>query len=333
MENRNTSQEDDYEALPDNASYKTHMIAGAAAGLTEHCVMFPIDCVKTRMMIVNPDPNAVYRNVPQALIKIISTEGTGNTFRGIQAMVIGSGPAHAMYFASYEKLKRYFSGTHTGNSSPVAQAAAGACATLFHDVTMNPAEVIKQRMQVYRSPYASCLDCAKSIFVNEGFKAFYRSFPTQIFMNVPFGICHFTCYEFMQNQINKDRIYDPKSHLMSGSVAGAFAAAITTPLDVCKTLLNTQQCDCVIKSKNNTNVIGIVNSMKIIYNCKGLRGFYSGMTARVIHQAPSTALSWSVYEFFKYAISYRQKAKCDGYETSTGLGTVCAQTEYDTHWR
>merc|ERR1711931_298338 len=284
-------------------------------------------------MMLNPDPKAVYRNVPHALMQIITTEGTGNTFRGIQAMALGAGPAHAMYFATYEKLKRFFSGTEDGNSSVISQAGAGACATVFHDITMNPAEVIKQRMQVYRSPYATCFDCAKSVLANEGVKAFYRSFPTQMFMNIPFGICHFTCYEYMQNYLNKDRLYDPKSHLISGSIAGAFAAGITTPLDVCKTLLNTQQCDCIVKSNNKSNIIGIVNCMKIIYKCKGLRGFFKGITARVIHQTPSTALSWSVYEFFKYVISYRQQAKCDGYETSAGLYRVCAQTTSDTNWR
>lgn len=38
--------EPDYEALPRGASTSTHMLAGAVAGIMEHCVMFPIDCVK-----------------------------------------------------------------------------------------------------------------------------------------------------------------------------------------------------------------------------------------------------------------------------------------------
>lgn len=39
---------DDYEALPENASASTHMIAGATAGITEHCIMYPIDSIKVR---------------------------------------------------------------------------------------------------------------------------------------------------------------------------------------------------------------------------------------------------------------------------------------------
>lgn len=38
--------EPDYEGLPQGASTSTHMLAGAVAGIMEHCLMFPVDCVK-----------------------------------------------------------------------------------------------------------------------------------------------------------------------------------------------------------------------------------------------------------------------------------------------
>lgn len=38
-------EEVDYESLPtDNLS--AHLVAGAAAGMMEHCFMYPVDCVK-----------------------------------------------------------------------------------------------------------------------------------------------------------------------------------------------------------------------------------------------------------------------------------------------
>lgn len=36
----------DYEGLPQGVSTSTHMLAGAVAGIMEHCVMYPVDCVK-----------------------------------------------------------------------------------------------------------------------------------------------------------------------------------------------------------------------------------------------------------------------------------------------
>ena len=60
------------------------------------------------------------------------------------------------------------------------------------------------------------------------------SLSPQLTMNVPFHAFHFTTYEAMQNLSNPGREYSPRSHILSGAVAGATAAAITTPLDVCK---------------------------------------------------------------------------------------------------
>lgn len=51
---------------------------------------------------------------------------------------------------------------------------------------------------------------------------------------------HFVTYEWCQSQVNPQRAYDPRAHALSGAAAGALAAAATTPLDVCKTVLNTQ---------------------------------------------------------------------------------------------
>lgn len=36
----------DYEALPDSLPASTHMVAGAIAGVAEHCIMYPVDCIK-----------------------------------------------------------------------------------------------------------------------------------------------------------------------------------------------------------------------------------------------------------------------------------------------
>lgn len=117
------------------------------------------------------------------------------------------------------------------------------------------------------SPYKSALRCAISIYRTEGFKAFYRSYTTQLTMNVPFQSIHFVVYELSQKALNKDKLYDPKAHMASGALAGGIAAAITTPLDVCKTLLNTQQTPVAS---------GMVEAVKTVYRLKGVSGYFRG---------------------------------------------------------
>ncbi|NP_998284.2 mitoferrin-2 [Danio rerio] len=303
--------EPDYEGLPQGASTSTHMLAGAVAGIMEHCLMFPIDCVKTRMQSLQPEPAARYRNVMDALWRIMRTEGIWRPIRGLNITAVGAGPAHALYFACYERLKKVLSDIiHPGANSHLANGAAGCVATLLHDAAMNPTEVVKQRMQMYNSPYRSVLDCMRCVWQREGALAFYRSYTTQLTMNVPFQALHFMTYEYLQELLNPQRHYNPSSHMVSGALAGAIAAAATTPLDVCKTLLNTQESLAVDSvSRSGRHITGLGHAFRTVYRLGGLPAYFKGVQARVIYQMPSTAISWSVYEFFKYMITKHQHEK------------------------
>ncbi|XP_065602629.1 mitoferrin-2 [Cyrtonyx montezumae] len=302
----------DYEALPQGAAVSTHMLAGAVAGIMEHCVMYPIDCVKTRMQSLRPEPAARYRNVLEALWRIVRTEGVWRPMRGLNITATGAGPAHALYFACYEKLKKTLSDViHAGGNSHVANGAAGCVATLLHDAAMNPAEVVKQRMQMYNSPYQRVTDCVRTVWRNEGAGAFYRSYTTQLTMNIPFQAIHFMTYEFLQEHLNPHRQYNPGSHVVSGACAGAVAAAATTPLDVCKTLLNTQE-SLALSSNISGHITGMANAFRTVYQVGGVTAYFRGVQARVIYQMPSTAIAWSVYEFFKYILTKRQEERRAG---------------------
>ncbi|XP_034040434.1 mitoferrin-2 [Thalassophryne amazonica] len=306
----------EYECLPQGASTSTHMLAGAVAGIMEHCLMFPIDCVKTRMQSLQPEPAARYRNVLDALRRIVATEGVWRPMRGLNATAVGAGPAHALYFACYEKLKKTLSDVvQPGANSHFANGTAGCVATLLHDAAMNPAEVVKQRMQMYNSPYRGVMDCVRAVWQKEGTAAFYRSYTTQLTMNVPFQALHFMTYEHLQELLNPQRHYNPSSHMLSGALAGAVAAAATTPLDVCKTLLNTQEFQTLSSQSSSKgqgahrHISGLAHAFRTVYRLGGLQGFFKGVQARVIYQMPSTAISWSVYEFFKYALTKHQHNK------------------------
>jgi len=61
------------------------------------------------MQVLVPDPRADYRNMLHAFYQIVRHEGVRMTLRGISATVYGSGPAHALYYSSYEKVKALLS--------------------------------------------------------------------------------------------------------------------------------------------------------------------------------------------------------------------------------
>jgi len=298
---------DDYESLPEAQSVGVHMTAGALAGIMEHCVMFPIDTVKTRMQSLSAES---YQTIRGGMMKMVSTEGLSRPVWGMSAVIIGAGPAHALYFSAYEAIKR--AGSHGQKKgtlqTTLTNAAAGCGATLLHDSVMVPADVIKQRMQMFNCKYRSCFNCIYKLYSNEGIRPFYRSFSTQLAMNLPFHAIHIVTYEKMHEIFNPNREYNPSVHMAGGAIAGSVAAVATNPLDMCKTVLNTQEASA-LHQMNLHRITGITGAVKSVYHVYGLLGFFRGLQARVLYQMPATAISWSVYELFKHSFSESERQK------------------------
>jgi len=156
--------------------------------------------------------------------------------------------------------------------------------------------VIKQRMQVHGSSYRTITECAATVLKTEGIGAFYVSYPTTLSMTIPFTATQFAAYDSLSKYLNPGRKYDPITHISAGGLAGAFAAAITTPLDVIKTLLQTRG---TASDPEIRNCRGLWHAAKIIQNRNGMAGFWRGLGPRVVTTMPSTAICWASYEMAK----------------------------------
>ena len=82
---------------PQRGAFWQHAVAGSAAGLAEHSVMFPVDTMKTHMQV-----NAATR---ASLLEMVQAQGVPRMWRGVQTMLTGCIPAHAAYFSIFEALK------------------------------------------------------------------------------------------------------------------------------------------------------------------------------------------------------------------------------------
>ena len=82
------------------------------------------------------------RSLGSVLVTMMRDEGVLRPLRGIGATVAGAGPAHALYFAAYERLKVDFTSTGSAHHNYLAQGAAASAATVLHDGIMTPAEGI-----------------------------------------------------------------------------------------------------------------------------------------------------------------------------------------------
>ena len=143
--------------------------------------------------------------------------------------------------------------------------------------------VVKQRMQMCCSPHTKAFECTKYVYQNEGLRAFYRSYWTALSMNIPYQMAMVMSYGLVQRHFNPDGAYNPTIHFLAGAAAGGVAAVVTMPLDVCKTLLNTQE-SAVLKQLNKVEVRGLRNAARTVYGLRGFRGFFQGLMPRLLYQ-------------------------------------------------
>lgn len=100
------------------------------------------------MQSLQPDPNAQYRGVYEALKRIVKTEGFFRPLRGLNITVIGAGPAHALYFACYERVKRSLSDViQNGGNSHLANGMSFHASTTYHLIVILTTFTVHKQMQ------------------------------------------------------------------------------------------------------------------------------------------------------------------------------------------
>jgi solute carrier family 25 iron transporter 28/37 len=173
------------------------------------------------MQVLTASPAAAYASMSDAFTRISTTEGTKRLWRGVASVILGAGPAHAVYFGTYE-LAKELAGGNEGGYSFVATAGAGALATVTSDALMNPFDgestssmgsdrevlttdktptlppVVKQRMQAHGSEFRTVAETFRTVYRTEGLGAFYVSYPTTLTMTVPFTAVQFSTYEYIK---------------------------------------------------------------------------------------------------------------------------------------
>lgn len=155
----------------------------------------------------------------------------------------------------------------------------------------------------------------------DGFGALFHGFRATILRDVPYSAIQFACYEqfkkFAQNNFIKPGEQLPIGiDLITGSLAGGIAGAITTPLDVMKTLLQTQQSGSSSSGSNSNSskkkptaaaapklleppakhYSGILDGMIWNYKNQGLPGLFRGIGPRVFWTSLQSAIMFVVYE-------------------------------------
>ena len=125
-------------------------------------------------------------------------------YKGASACLLRDVPFSAIYFPTYNHLKRdYFGESQTKKLGILQLLTAGAIAGMPAAYLTTPCDVIKTRLQVEarkgEASYTSLRQCASTIWKEEGFRAFFKGGPARIMRSSPqFGFT-LAGYEVLQN--------------------------------------------------------------------------------------------------------------------------------------
>lgn len=130
---------------------------------------------------------------------------------------------------------------------------AGFLGDLAASIVYVPSEVLKTRLQLqgrYQNPhfnsgynYRGTLDAARTIVRTEGFSALFYGYSATLYRDLPFSALQFMFWEQFKEwaqQSKGSREIGTSLEFLTGAAAGGLAGAMTCPLDVVKTRLQTQ---------------------------------------------------------------------------------------------
>jgi len=264
------------------ASFLTSLMAGGMAGTAVDVFLFPLDTVKTRLQS------------PQGFL---AAGGFRRIYAGIGPAALGSAPNAALFFCTYDTIKRQATnkfGLADSAGLHMGAASAGEVAACLIRV---PTEIVKQRRQAGQ---ASGLAIVRATLQSEGVLGLYRGYFTTLAREIPFSLIQFPLWEFLKKRVahaSGQETAQPWQASLCGAFAGGFSAAATTPLDVAKTRIMLAQAG----SKEAT--LGTLGVIRLVFAERGVGGLFAGVTPRVTWISIGGAVFFGVYEKAKSVLS------------------------------
>ncbi|KAF2264329.1 calcium-binding mitochondrial carrier protein-like protein Aralar1 [Lojkania enalia] len=179
------------------------LFAGGAAGACQVIFTNPLEIVKIRLQVQGEVAKTVEGAPKRSALWIVKNLGLVGLYKGASACLLRDVPFSAIYFPAYSHLKRDVFGESPQKSLGVVQMlTAGAIAGMPAAYFTTPCDVIKTRLQVEarkgEATYTGLRHAAKTIYQQEGFKAFFKGGPARIMRSSPqFGFT-LAGYEVLQ---------------------------------------------------------------------------------------------------------------------------------------
>ncbi|KAG1679957.1 hypothetical protein FOA52_007021 [Chlamydomonas sp. UWO 241] len=289
-----------------------------------------------------PVPSTSQRSMPGMLSFIVRKGGVLSLWRGLDAAIAHSIPMIGIYMPLYDYLQGQLSPS-LGVYSP---ALAGAAARGVAAAATAPLELIRVRQQASHGPatWRAVLGGTSPAGSAPGrqLRGLYTGLGASLSRDVPFTAIYWFAVEPIRARLLADsaatvaaaaaELHALPSHgaagqapppagaaavptrdllranIVAGSVAGALAAAATTPMDVAKTRLQTRSVPPPAPGGAAQACLGAarrlstLDMLRLVWHTEGARGLFVGIGPRVARAVPACAITVSTYELVKAAL-------------------------------
>ncbi|RMD39709.1 hypothetical protein DV735_g5424, partial [Chaetothyriales sp. CBS 134920] len=166
------------------------ILAGGTAGACQVVFTNPLEIVKIRLQVQGELAKRSDAAPRRSAMWIVRNLGIMGLYKGAAACLCRDVPFSAIYFPTYSHLKRDLFGESPEKKLGVMQLlTAGAIAGMPAAYLTTPFDVIKTRLQVEArkgdTTYNGIRDCARKIYRDEGFRAFFKGGPARILRSSP----------------------------------------------------------------------------------------------------------------------------------------------------
>eukprot|EP00850_Spirogloea_muscicola_P017256 SM000146S00976 [mRNA] locus=s146:293691:296418:+ [translate_table: standard] len=310
-------------------------IAGGIAGGFTNAALHPIDTVKTKLQMRGS--STLYAGPVDVVRKVLAKQGMAGFYCGLPAAVLGSVVSSSIYFGTYEFGKGLLALTPRC-PPPLVPPFAAAVGNITSSAVLVPKEVIKQRMQ------AGAQGTAREVFLstvrNEGVGGLYAGYSAALLRNLPTNMINFSTFEYLKSlwlSRSGRAALEPWQSMLSGGIAGALSAGLTTPLDVVKTRLMTQARSSVaaggvsgtqLEAAARAQAIaaytykGVASTLQRVWIEEGLHGVTRGMMPRLLYNAAFSSvgfLSFETLRVFLMQIHLRQQQQAAAHREPLGV--------------
>ncbi|KAK9799797.1 hypothetical protein WJX73_010363 [Symbiochloris irregularis] len=270
---------------------------GALAGTANITAGYPFDSVKVRLQTSVPGR---FTGPWHCLRHIVATEGVvRGLYRGMSAPVIGGALETAVNYGVYRACLRSLQADEQSLQARDIALAAGSAGFILSFI-LSPFELIKCRMQLgVAAGYTSTHDCVRRTLQQEGLLGLTRGLGGTIARETPGNALFFTVYEKLRQAPQShwlqqqspwlQKTLDLGGVVTAGGCAGMVMWATVLPIDVAKTRIQT----ALPGTKYD---VGILRSLKQLYQEGGVRVLYAGLTPTLIRAFPANAAQWLTWD-------------------------------------